>query len=76
MDVTKPVLCVSSLKDLTLSELIEWVEEYRQQVVAWEEESTGDSIMDYHLEILAYNLGDVLNTLVVMRKRGSEVLGV
>lgn len=74
MDVTKPVLCVSSLKDLTLSELIEWVEEYRQQVVAWEAASTGDTAMDHHLEILSYDLGDMLNTLAVMQRRALELL--
>ena len=35
MDVTKPVLCVSSLKDLTLSELVQWLDDYRNQVDKW-----------------------------------------
>ena len=64
MDVTKPVLCVSSLKDLTLSDLVQWLRVYRNQVVLWHERCPSDhpQVVDL-LERLSGNLLTTMATL-------------
>ena len=61
MDVTKPVLCVSSLKDLTLSELVQWLDDYRRQVNEWAERCRKDDSDEDYLRICLEDLSDALN---------------